>query len=171
ITLLLAERGILPSPLLYLSAYFEETRDEYYAHLLAVTEEGAWEDWLVYFLCGIRLQADDALARIERLDILFDSWRAQLGDAFSPRLDQILGLFVESPFWAVGEIGKTLGIAYTTARRAVDRLEEAGIVSPSGQSRRNRLYCAHAVLTALEAPIYEDDSQPHSSHEKSYRED
>ena len=171
ITLLLAERGILPSPLLYLSAYFEETRDEYYAHLLAVTEEGAWEDWLVYFLCGIRLQADDALARIERLDILFDSWRAQLGDALSPRLDQILGLFVESPFWAGGEIGKTLGIAYTTARRAVDRLEEAGIVSPSGQSRRNRLYCARAVLTALEAPIYEDDSQPHSSHEKSYRED
>jgi len=153
ITLLLAERGILPSPLLYLSAYFEETREDYYAHLLAVTEAGAWEDWLVYFLRGVRLQADDALARIESLDILLDSWRDDLGGALSPRLNEVLSLFVESPFWTAGEIGRTLGIAYTTARRAVDRLEEAGIVSPSGPSRRNRVYCARAVLAALDAPL------------------
>ncbi len=137
ITLLLAERGVLPSPLLYLSAYFEETREAYYARLLAITETGAWEDWLVYFLRGVRLQADDALARIEHLDLLFDSWRDDLRDALSPRLDEVLGLFVHNPFWTVGAIGKTLGIACTTARRTVDRLEEAGIVAPSGQSKRN----------------------------------
>lgn len=153
ITLLLAERGILPSPLLYLSAYFEETREDYYAHLLAITEAGAWEDWLVYFLRGVRLQADDALARIEHLDTLHESWRDDLGDALSPRLNEVLSLFVESPFWTVGEIGKTLGIAYTTARRAVVRLEEAGIVSPSGPSRRNRVYCARAALEALSDPL------------------
>ena len=157
ITLLLTERGILPSPLLYLSAYFEETRDDYYAHLLAVTEGGAWEDWLVYFLRGVRSQADDALARIEHLDTLYDSWRDDLGDLLSPRLNEVLSLFVESPFWTVGEIGKTLGIAYTTARRAVDRLEGAGIVSPSGQLKRNRVYCARAVLAALDAPMRLED--------------
>ena len=157
ITLLLAERGILPSPLLYLSAYFEETRDDYYAHLLAVTEGGAWEDWLVYFLRGVRSQADDALARIEHLDTLYDSWREDLGALLSPRLNEVLSLFVESPFWTVGEIGKTLGIAYTTARRAVDRLEVAGIVSPSGQLKRNRAYCARAVLAALDAPLGLED--------------
>ena len=153
ITLLLAERGVLPSPPLYLSAYFEETREAYYAHLLAITESGDWEDWLVYFLRGVRLQAEDALARIERIDGLFESWRDDLGDALSPRLDDVMGLFVQSPFWTIGEIGKALGIAYTTARRAVDRLEVAGIVSPSGQSRRNRVYQARAVLALLEAPI------------------
>ena len=158
ITLLLAERGILPSPLLYLSAYFEETREDYYAHLLAITEAGAWEDWLVYFLRGVRLQADDALARIEHLDTLHESWRDDLGDALSPRLNEVLSLFVESPFWTVGEIGKTLGIAYTTARRAVDRLEEADIVSPSGPSKRNRVYCARAVLAALDAPLQPAES-------------
>jgi len=152
ITLLLAERGVLPAPLLYLSAYFEETREDYYVHLLAVTERGAWEDWLVYFLRGVRLQADDALARIEHLGTLHDFWRDDLGDLLSPRLNEILGLFAESPFWTIGEIGKTLGIAYTTARRAVTRLEAAGIVSPSGQLKRNRIYCARAVVAALDAP-------------------
>ena len=162
ITLLLADRGILPSPLLYLSAYFEETREDYYAHLLAVTESGAWEDWLVYLLHGVRSQADDALARIERLDQLIDSWRDELGDALSPRLEGVLRLFVEHPFWSVGEVGKTLGIAYTTARRAVDRLEEAGIVSPSGPSRRNRVYCASAVLTVLDAPNDREQDAPNT---------
>ncbi len=158
ITLLLAECGVLPTPLLYLSAYFEETREAYYAHLLAVTEAGAWEDWLIYFLRGVRLQASDALERIEHIDILFDSWRDDLGKVLSPRLEEVLGHFVENPFWTVGEIGKTLGVAYTTARRAVDRLEEAGIVSLSEASRRNRVYCARAVLAALDAPLQREDS-------------
>ena len=164
ITLLLAECGVLPMPLLYLSAYFEETREAYYAHLLAVTEAGAWEDWLVYFLRGVRSQANDALARIEHLDALFDSWRDDLGKVLSPRLEEVLGLFVENPFWTVGEIGKTLGVAYTTARRAVDRLEEAGIVSLSEASRRNRVYCARAVLAALDAPLQREDSAGRDVH-------
>ena len=50
ITLLLVGRGVLPSPLLCLSAYFESTRDAYYAHLLGLTERGEWEEWLTYFL-------------------------------------------------------------------------------------------------------------------------
>ncbi len=164
ITLLLAECGVLPTPLLYLSAYFEETREAYFAHLLAVTEAGAWEDWLVYFLRGVRLQANDALARIGHLDILFDSWRDDLGATLSPRLEEVLGLFVENPFWTVGEIGKTLGVANTAARRAVDRLEEAGIVSLSEASRRNRAYCARAVLAALDALPQREDSAARDAH-------
>lgn len=154
IALLLAERGVLPSPLLCLSAYFEATREEYYAHLLAVTREGAWEDWLLYFLRGAQSQAEDALARVERIDALFENWRDSLAGArSSERLHEVLGLFVESPFRTAGAIGKKLGVARTTARRAVERLEEAGVVSPFGDAKRNRVYCARAVLTALEAPV------------------
>ncbi len=46
ITLLLIAKGVLPSPLLYLSAFFEGTREEYYARLLGVTERGEWGEWL-----------------------------------------------------------------------------------------------------------------------------
>ena len=54
ITLLLVQRDIIPSPLLYLSSYFEATRQEYYARLLAVTDRGEWEEWLAYFPEGRR---------------------------------------------------------------------------------------------------------------------
>ena len=156
ITLLLFERGILPSPLLYLSAYFEATRESYYAHLLAVTEEGAWENWLIYFLRGVQTQADDALARIAHIDALFERWLDDVAGVLSGRLEEVLRLFVESPFWTVGDIAGNLGVAYTTARRAVDRLEDAGIVSLSREAKRNRVYCARAILAALEAPVGRD---------------
>ena len=126
-TLLLIEREVLPLPLLYLSAWFEASREDYYAHLLAVTREGAWERWLVYFLRGVQVQAEDAIRRMEEMDGLFEEWRETLASIQSGRPDEVLRLFVGNPFWTVGRIAKALGVAYTTARRAIDRLEATGI--------------------------------------------
>ena len=152
ITLLLVTRGILPSPLLYLSAYFEATRDQYYAHLLAVTERGAWEEWLTYFLRGVVLQSDDALERIERLDDLLAGWRRELAGSRSRLPERALDLFAENPFWTVGGLAERLELAFTTAQRGINRLQAAGIVCRVGEGRRNRLYCAEAILTILEEP-------------------
>ena len=152
ITLLLVERKVLPSPLLYLSAWFESTREEYYAHLLAVTREGAWESWLAYFLDGVSAQAEDALARMQGIDELFERWQAELSGVRSGRPRQVLRFFVGNPFQTVGGVAKELDVAYTTARRAIDRLEEAGIVALVGPAKRNRVYCARAMLEILEAP-------------------
>lgn len=152
IPLLFIARGVLPTPLLYLSAYFEATRQAYYAHLLAVTRDGDWESWLVYFLRGVAEQAEDAISRIRRIDELFNLWSEQLAGARSANLEKVLELFVEFPFWNVPMLASKLGITYTTARRAVERLESAGIVTPVGDAKRNRVYCADAVLQVLEAP-------------------
>ena len=50
-----------------------------------------------------------------------------------------------------GRISKELGVAYTTAKRAIDRLETAGIVSLVRAAKRNRVYCALEMLNVLEA--------------------
>ena len=152
VTLLLVERRILPSPLLYLSAYFEASREDYYAHLLAVTQEGAWERWLAYFLRGVQVQAEDAVERMEEIDGLYEEWREALAGVQTGRPEEVLRLFVENPFWTVGGIAEELRVAYTTARRAIERLEAAGIVSQTGTSKRNRVYCAREMLEVLEAP-------------------
>ena len=70
VTLLLTERDVLPSPLLYLSAYFEQTRPEYYSQLLGITERGEWEEWLVYFLDSVAVKSVDAVERIQDIDAL-----------------------------------------------------------------------------------------------------
>jgi Fic family protein len=152
ITLLLIEKGILPSPLLYLSAYFDAARDAYYGHLFAITERGEWEAWLAYFFAGVAQQADDAVRRIQRLDELFAAWRLRLGKEQSRLPQQALDLFAENPFWTVRAAAERLGVAFTSAQRAVDRLVAAGIVTLAGEAKRNRIYRAGAVLDLLDEP-------------------
>jgi Fic family protein len=152
ITLLLVERQVLPSPLLYLSAFFEATRPEYYARLSGVTERGEWEEWLGYFLRGVAGQAEDALGRIQRIDTLVAGWRERIAAAPSRVPERSLDLFIENPFWTVNRLARRLGVAFTTAQRAIDRLEAAGVVRLASEARRNRVYCARAVLEILEEP-------------------
>ena len=152
ITLLLVARDVLPSPLLYLSAYFEATRDAYYARLLGVTERAEWEEWIAYFLAGVATQADDALGRIRRIDALLTGWRGRLSREPSRLPDKGIELFAQNPFWTVKRLAESLGVAFTTAQRMIDRLESAGIVARMGEAKRNRVYCARAILEILEEP-------------------
>ena len=153
ITLLLVERKIIPSPLLYLSGFFEATREEYYERLLGVTEGGEWEEWLIYFLRGVTLQSQDAVDRIRLSDDLFAKWKHGLARGRSQLPERALDLFVENPFWTVGGVAGRLEVAFTTAQRAIDRLEAAGIVAQVGRRQRNRVYCAEEILNVLEEPL------------------
>jgi Fic family protein len=152
ITLLLIAKGVLPSPLLYLSAWFEATRPEYYSRLLGVTERGEWEEWLGYFLAGTTGQAEDALRRIQRIDELLSRWRRQLAKTPSRLPEKAIELFTENPYWTVNRLAQRLDVAFTTAQRAIDRLEAAGIVALASAAKRNRVYCAGALLELLEEP-------------------
>lgn len=152
ITLTLVERDLLPSPLLYLSAYFEASRREYYARLQGVTERGEWEEWIAYFLRGVTSQAHDAVARIHRIDELVAGWRTALAASRARTPEQALDLFTENPFWTITAVAERLGVAYATAQRAIGRLEAAGVVAPTTGALRDRVYCATEILAVLEAP-------------------
>ncbi len=157
ITLLLIEREILPSPLLYLSAFFEATRTEYYARLQAARCEDssageAWHDWLLYFLRGVARQSEDAIGRAERINALLAGWRAHTAGARAKAMPAIVDLLAENPYWTVKGAAERLGVAFTTAQRAIDRLVEAGILHRMGDAKRDRLYCATEILAILEEP-------------------
>lgn len=153
ITLFLIERGLLPSPLLYLSAFFEATRRDYYDHLLGVSLRGEWEEWLEYFLNGVARQSEDAIGRIERIEAFLAGWRNALEGASSKvplaAIDQLAG----NPFWTVAGLAKRLGVAYTTASRAIERLEREGILVPT-TAKRDRVWCAREILAILDEPAY-----------------
>lgn len=152
ITLMLVARGVIPSAVLYLSAYFEAYRAEYYSRLQLITERGEWEEWLTYFLRGVALQSDDAVDRIQRLDQLLLLWRRQMTGSRSMLSERAIDLFAENPFWTVRGLAGRLGVAFTTAQRAINRLADAGVVERVGEARRNRVYCARAILEVLEEP-------------------
>jgi Fic family protein len=149
ITLFLVDRALLPTPLLYLSAFFEATRPDYYARLLGVSQRAEWEAWLEYFLRGVALQADDAIRRAAKINDLLGRWRRKVAGA-SPVPALIVDLLAENPFWTVKRLADRLDVAFTTAQRAVEKLEALSIVSRTSKAKRDRVYGARAIMEILD---------------------
>ncbi|MFQ5411645.1 MAG: Fic family protein [Phycisphaerae bacterium] len=152
ITLLLMERGVLPAPLLYLSAFFEATRQEYYGRLLAVSRDGAWDAWLEYFLNGVARQSEDALSRAERINKLLDRWHRSLAGRGTKNTIWLLDIIAENPFITINGAAKRLDVAFTTAQRTIESLRRARILSEVTQGKRDRVFCARSILKILEEP-------------------
>jgi len=151
VSLFLVERQMLPSPLLYLSAFFEASRRDYYERLLGVSQGGRWEEWVSYFLNGVARQAEDAVSRAVRINDTLGRWRTAVSGASVSAL-RLLDLLAENPFWTVKGAAERLGVAFTTAARAIERLERARILKRTSKARRDRVYCARAILDILEEP-------------------
>jgi len=152
IILFLIERGILPTPLLYLSAFFEASRRDYYGGLRGVSERGAWNDWVEYFLAGVARVSEDALNRAVRINELLAQWQKKVsGDSTNTPL-RVVELLGANPFITAKGASEKLSIAFTTAQRAIQRLQRIGILKLVGDAKRDRVFCAQTLLDILEEP-------------------
>jgi Fic family protein len=154
ITLFLIERKILPTPLLYLSAFFEAAHRDYYASLRGVSERAAWQKWLEYFLLGIARMSEDAVSRATRINDIVAQWQKMLAGESTNTPLRIVDLLAANPFITTTGVTRQLGVAFTTAQRAIERLERNGVVQQTTDARRNRVYCARALLDILEEPAH-----------------
>ena len=152
IILLLVEQKMLPSALLYLSAFFEATRDEYYQQLYNVSSKGAWHEWLIYFLNGVAVQSEDVLSRAERINELLNQWKIAVASGGSRVPVDMVQHFAVNPYFTIHKIAADLGIAYSTAQRSVQKLEAAGMIKQTNDHKRDKVYCATEILRILEEP-------------------
>jgi Fic family protein len=151
ISLLLGQWNLLPLPLLYLSAYFERHRQDYYDLLLAVSERGEWLAWVRFFLAGVAEQARDAIDRAKRLQDLREGWRTQLTDAQATGFTHALVdvLFKYSPVLTVRLAEQWLNTSYRSAKTNVEKLTARGILRASHRSANGWIYVADDILRLL----------------------
>ncbi|MFC2173030.1 Fic family protein [Acidobacteriota bacterium] len=152
IILQLVEQGILTAPLLYVSAFFEATRQDYYNRLQNVHTRGAWEEWLLYFLRGVLRQSEDALSRAERINEFLGNWQKTVAGSSSRTPSRVIDLLAENPYITAKGVARKLKVAFTTAQRAIRALEKLGIVKQDSGAKRDRVYCAVDLLNILEEP-------------------
>ncbi len=152
ITLFLVEREILPAPLLYLSAFFEASRREYYERLSAVSGHGDWQGWVQYFLNGVARQSEDALSRAERINRLLEKWRVQAAESGLKPAIRIVDQLGANPYITAKKAAADLKVAFTTVQRAIQRLETLDILKQQGSAKRGKVYCAQKILAILEEP-------------------
>lgn len=151
ITFLLCHSGMLREPLLYLSVYLKEHRDEYYVLLDQVRTQGDWEAWLAFFLEGVHQTAEAAVGTAQRLRALFEEDRGRIVPA-GRRAGSMLRLheaLKARPVTSLPEVVKATRLTPPTAGRAMEELVHLGIARELTGKRRNRVFAYARYVTIL----------------------
>jgi len=149
IPLFLIERGRLSHPVLYLSAYFEARRHEYYEALQRVRTEGDWGGWLRFFLAGVEETAREAVSQAGRIMDLHESLRRRLRQ--KPNAVALLDELFANPYVTVSRAARLLNVSYPTARQAVSFLQSEGVLEEITGRAWGRLYLARPILEVIES--------------------
>ncbi len=154
IVILLCLWDLLPQPLLYLSAYFEANRQQYYDMLMSVSQQGTWREWVLFFLEGVESQACDAIRRSHRIQDLRREYQTRFQTTqSSARLLQVIDLLFGAPILSVNQVKEAVGVSFPSANRYIKQLEDAGIIHEITGQSRNRLYRAEEILSTIEGPL------------------
>jgi Fic family protein len=135
IVLHLLQTQRLSAPLLYISSFLERSRREYYDRLQAVRERGEIQEWIQFFLTAVARQAEDAVARSERLFDLRESWRGALSDSRG-RAVAVVDLLFENPVITALRVERQLDLTNQGALNIVRHLERRGWLKKLGNFGR-----------------------------------
>jgi Fic family protein len=150
ITLLMREWDLMTQPLLYLSEYFERRKPEYMDRLLAVSQDGAWRDWIIFFLTAVSEQSTDAFKTVTKLVDLREDWRRRYQTGRTPAhlLPTVDRLFAQ-PIISAPRLAENLKLRPEQALRVINRLEQDGILTEITGRKRDRLYAASQIVDLL----------------------
>lgn len=124
--LVLTER--LELPILFLSKYILENRDEYYRKLRGVTEGGQWGEWVTYILQGVDVQAQETKKNIIQIKSLIGEYKEIAHKDGTKITSQMLDYLFSNPFYSQKKMAESLQVHRNTAAKYFQELEEAGIV-------------------------------------------
>jgi Fic family protein len=141
IALLLVDRNVLSEPLLYPSLYLKQHKSRYYELLQQVRFEGAWEEWIEFFLEGIAVTAGQAVELSKRILELFREDEARI-QALRTRA-HILPVYRTlqmSPVSLITHAAKQSGLSHPTVVKGFEKMREMGILEEVTGRERHRIY-------------------------------
>lgn len=143
ITFLLCESQVLVKPVLYLSYFFKQNRQEYYERLQAVRDHGKWEEWLLFFLRGVSEVAEQAALTARNILVMREKHRRLITDQLGRQAangHKLLEFLYKHPIVSVKEVQELIGTTPPPAHSLVTRLTELGILREVTGQARNRRY-------------------------------
>lgn len=146
--LYLTRTGLLDIPVLYLSRFITRNKADYYRHLQAVRDTGAWEDWVVYMLEAV---AETSATTVEIVAGIRDQManvkhrmRAELPKIYS---QELLNNLFRHPYTRIEYLQSDLGVSRQTAAKYLDTLTEHGFVEKHRSGKSN--YFINVALVKL----------------------
>ena len=137
--LMLMSAGLISEPILYLSRYIIEKKDEYYRLLLEVTRDGNWEDWIAFMLEGIRITALSTISKIDQIQQLQNEMLGEIRAATSGANADLLAMLFEQPYCRISNVVQRCGVSRPTATNWLNALVEIGALL-SIRAGRERIF-------------------------------
>jgi Fic family protein len=151
ITFMLTEKQMLHEPVLYLSLFFKKHRRLYYERLNGTRSEDGWNEWLDFFLQGVRDTANQAVQTAIEIDRLFRADKEAI-EEFGRSARSALAIYQlaqANPMFSIKHAAAKSKLSFPTASAAVERLAKAGILQESSGKRRDRLFVYAKYLQVL----------------------
>ena len=155
ITFLLCEQNVLLKPVLYLSHYFKRYRTQYYEHLQATRDRGAWEEWLTFFVRGVAEVSREATETARRILALREAHRTLITDKFGRAAGnghRVLESLYEHPIVSVHDVQALIGTTHPPANQLVARMTENGILREITGQSRYRLFRYQSYIDLFSEP-------------------
>jgi Fic family protein len=153
IPLFLMQRGVLSSPSFYMSGYLEARREEYIERMRAVSRDGAWTDWCIFFLQGVIEQAQQNQKKAQAIINLHQDMLHQVAElTHSQHSGRAVEFIFSRPIFPTTVFVERGGIPRPTALRIVQVLRDEGILRTvrEGAGRRPAIYAFPALLNIAE---------------------
>jgi len=141
--------GLLPGPYLYPSSYFNANRDAYLNRLLAVSRNGAWTEWVSFFVRAIAEQGREAYTVARELLALRDRYREQY-QSQGAVIRELIDFIIEHPYLTEPQAVSALERSQPAVNQAIRRLWDDDVLRETTGQQRNRRYEAPAVLEVVE---------------------
>lgn len=137
--LYLVKQKRLSYPILFISHYIIEHRDEYYKKLRDVTFEQKWKDWILYILAATTEQAKYTCEILEKIRNTINSIRARLkSELTTVNSTELVDFLFSNVYFTQKDFEKAIKISPMTARKYLAKLETGEIIKKSKQTGRNR---------------------------------
>lgn len=130
--------GLLDIPILYLSRYIIQTKDQYYSLLQSVRDRDDWESWVLYMLKGVGETSKSTILIILAIKELMDRFKTEIRTKHSRIYSQdLLSNLFRHPYTKIEFLEKDLGISRQTAAKYLDELASGGFLKKERIGRNN----------------------------------
>lgn len=104
-SLYLIQEDLLTLPILYLSRYIIQNKNDYYRLLLKVTQEQAWEEWIVFILKGVEQTSKWTANKIQAITLLADHTREHIKESLPKAYSyELVNLIFEQPYCRINNL-------------------------------------------------------------------
>ena len=149
ITLYLVNNQLLTKPTLYLSDFFEQYRQLYYDNLNRVRTHHDMQQWLKFFLEGVRVTSEKAIETFKLIIALRTKSENALVTLGKRQMlaKRLMEYLYGKPVVTINEVSQNLGCTLATAHRLIKELSDLGILTEATGHKRNRIFVFEAYLT------------------------